>query len=155
MTSLAFLRERGQRLRAFVKAVEGQPANFDECSTWPARWVAEITGREFDWPCFPDEGAMREYLNAIGGLPNLWSGVASRLGIPEIGIDEPLIGDVGIIETQRSGLVGGIFGAGGAIFVRSSCGAAALGVVGRRVPFRVDGGFEMRPVVVRAWRITA
>lgn len=149
----AHWRERGERLRAFVAGVQGKDASWDECSTWPAQWVADEIGRAFDWPDYGSEEEGRAIVEAAGGLAGLWGQVARQIGLHEISVDRPSLGDVGIIETTRWGQVGGIFCWGGGIFVRSQVGASAIGVVGRTFPFRVEGGVEHRNVVVKAWQV--
>ncbi|WP_011580573.1 MULTISPECIES: DUF6950 family protein [Chelativorans] len=149
------LRERGERLRAYVDAVKGKPMTWgvDDCSLWPAQWFANETGREFDWPLYSSEAEAHRIIDAEGGLVSVWNRIARQAGVmPRYG-EMPVVGDVGIIETTR-GRVGGIFTFGGGMCVRTLDGAAAIGVVGRAFPVRnADGTWERRPVVVKVWAL--
>lgn len=147
-------RKRGERLRAFVDAAKGEPAGFDACSTWPAQWVANETGREFDWPAFADRAEMDAYVEAAGGLVGVWERFAAVIGVPQrYDIDAAGVGDVGIIETSDGRVVGGIFTFGGVFCWRSDLGVNMIGVAGRSFPVRTDDGWQQRPVVVKVWQV--
>lgn len=146
-------RLRGERLRAFVEAAQGKPAGFDECSTWPAQWVANETGRAFDWPVFAARADMDTYIAEAGGLVAVWDRFARIVAVPERYVtDEAAVGDVGIIETS-GGRVGGIFSHHGVFCWRAENGVNLIGVGGRSFPMRTVEGWERRPVVVKAWQV--
>lgn len=148
-------RERGERLRAYVEAVKGKPMQWgvDDCSLWVAQWVADETGRTFDWPVYSTEEEARQIIDAHSGLVHVWDAVAKEAGMTPFFGEAPSVGDVGIIETRR-GQVGGIFTHGGGICVRTVDGVAVLGVVGRSFPVRSENGeWERRPVVVKVWAL--
>jgi hypothetical protein len=103
----------GERLRAYVDAAEGKPATFDECSVWPAQWVVNERGAEFDWPDYADEAEMRALIEREGGLVKVWERVARRAGLEEIpdGVSPPL-GSICVVETRRFGQIGCIMADG-------------------------------------------
>lgn len=149
------LRERGERLRAYVEQAKGVSADWDGCSTFPAQWVADETGAEFDMPVYRSEAEGRALLEREGGLVAIWDRIARQAGLRPIYGEMPSVGDVGIIETGR-GHVGGIFTHAGGICVRTRYGVTVIGVVGRSFPRRQpDGTWCQVPVVVKAWALDA
>lgn len=104
------------RVRLLGRYVEATPAAVEwgasDCSTWPAQWVAEITGRTVLWPAYASEDEARELIAGAGGLPSLWRGVARGCGLRErdVALEAPSCGDVGIMDTRRFGPCGVIFG---------------------------------------------
>lgn len=147
-------RLRGERLRAFVEAAKGVPASVDDCSAWPAQWVANEGGRDFDWPRFDDLAAMEAYVAEGGGLVAVWERFAPAAGIAErYMVDDTAVGDIGIIET-RGGRVGGIFSHAGVFCWRTQSGVNLIGVGGRSFWERnAAGEWEQRPVVVKVWQV--
>ncbi len=144
---------RGERLLALAERLKGVPARFDECSTMAAQWVADETGKEFDWPVYSSEDAMRAMLTDTGGLVALWERTARQIGLAEIINDMPQIGDVGIIVDNHEVPVGGIFLHGGVILWRHAIGTRQIGVYGRTYPVRTAAGIERRPLLLKAWRV--
>ena len=106
-------RLRAERLRAYVGAAQGKPATFDECSVWPAQWVVNERGVEFDWPVYADEAEMRAMIDRDGGLVSVWERVARAAGREEIPVMEsPPLGSIGVVMTRLHGQIGCIFADG-------------------------------------------
>lgn len=133
MTITAEQRERGERLRLMVEDLKGKPVEWgvDDCSTLPAQWVAEITGREFDWPFYDTREGAARIIDEAGGLVAVWQPIARQLGLIERH-DTPEIGDIGIIETSQ-GPVGGIWLHGQTFIWRADQGVRVLGVRSHRI----------------------
>lgn len=83
-----------------------------DCSTWPAQWVAEATGRPVEWPVYASEDDARALITAAGGLVPLWRDVARATCLRErdAAVEAPVCGDIGVITTRRFGPCGVIFG---------------------------------------------
>jgi hypothetical protein len=106
-------RLRGERLRAYVNAADGKPATYDECSIWPAQWVVNERGAEFDWPDYSSEAEMRAMIEREGGLVKVWERVAGRAGLQDIPETEsPPLGSIGVVLTRKFGQIGCIFADG-------------------------------------------
>ncbi|WP_157014901.1 DUF6950 family protein [Mesorhizobium xinjiangense] len=133
MTITAEQRERGERLRALVEHLKGKPVEYgvDDCSMLPAQWVADVTGREFDWPVYGSRDGAAAIIDAAGGLVNVWLPVVRSLGLIER-FDVPEIGDIGIIDTSH-GHVGGIWLHGQTFLWRADQGVRVLGVRSHRI----------------------
>lgn len=104
---------RGALLAAYVRATRGPVVwGVSDCSTWPAQWVAEATGREVRWPAYASEDEARTMMADAGGLVPLWRDVAESAGLRERdpALEAPAPGDVGVMLTRRFGDVGVIFG---------------------------------------------
>ena len=148
--------DRAERLRAYVEATKGKPVNWgvDDCSPWAAQWVADLTGRDIDWPVYSSEEEVVRIIEEAGSLLALWEPVTRSLGLqPIIALgDEPRLGDVGIVESSR-GQVGGIFAAAGSFCWRAARGVRILPAWGFTYPLRTDGKWQQRPIVVKAWRV--
>lgn len=146
-------RERGERLRAFCAAVQGEPAVWgsSDCSTWPAQWVANETGREFDWPAYSSREEADAIIEREGGLVNVWERVAAQAGLIECDPDEvPPLGSVGIIETSHhGGQVGCIFAHGGIGCMRATVGHRAWGMR----PYTIRQGGVIFRIIVKVWRL--
>lgn len=121
--------ERGARLKAYIAALGERPATWgvDDCSTWPAQWAVEITGREIDWMPYDSREAAHAIIEAAGSLEAVWSPLLRRAGFIEIHGEEPSVGDIGIIKTKYHGDVGGIFAFGRAFCWRAEKGVRMLG----------------------------
>lgn len=103
---------REKLLGAYVRETTG-PVTWgtSDCSTWPAQWVAEVTGRTIEWPLYASEAEAEALIADAGGLVPLWRDVAVRSGLRERDVREaPEPGDVGVIGTRRLGDVGVVFG---------------------------------------------
>lgn len=105
---------RQRLLAAYTDATQGRAPVWgrDDCSTWPAQWVAEVTGRVVEWPAYETEDQAWDLIAAGGGLVPLWRDVAGAAGLRErdVALEGPQCGDVGIILTRTLGDVGVIFG---------------------------------------------
>lgn len=137
----------GERLRATVAAVKDRPVTWgvDDCTTWPAQWTVDVTGRTLpQWPDYASEAEARALIDAAGGLVPLWDEAARALRVP-VRHEAPEPGDVGVILTGRHGPVGVIFGHGGVAFWRSSSADGTRGGVHALTPRRVT--------LVRAWAV--
>lgn len=115
---------RAERLKAAVIALADVPVEWgvSDCSTWPAQWVADITGREFDWPAYSGQAEAEAMIARAGGLLPLWENVAQAAGLVRRHDFMPALGDVGIIRTRGYGEVGGVFADGGVLCWRASWG---------------------------------
>jgi hypothetical protein len=133
--------ERGALLKAAVLALEGKPIEWsvDDCSSWPAQWAVDITGREFDWPVYDSREAAIALIEAAGSLEAIWSPILRKAGFAEVHGEEPGVGDIGIVKTRTVGDVGGIFAFGGVFCWRSERGMWFLG--------------PKRHTIVKVWRV--
>lgn len=136
MTITAEQRERGDKLRALVDTLKGKSVEFgvDDCTILAAQWVADITGREIDWPAYSTRGEAERIIEDAGGLVKVWAPVVRKLGLMERSpqFDVPQIGDVGIIETSV-GHVGGIWLHGQTFLWRAELGVRIIGVRTHRI----------------------
>lgn len=148
-------RERGEKLRALSERLKGVPVSWgsDDCSAMPAQWVADQTGKEFDWPDYSTRDEAIEVTEREGGLIAIWERTARAIGLPEIINECPQIGDVGIIVDNHEVPVGGIFLHGGIIMWRAEVGTRQIGVYGRAYPARVNGLIVRKPLLLKAWRV--
>lgn len=133
MTPTAEQRERGERLRALVEELKGKPCVYGEtdCSIIPAQWVADITGKTFDWPEYSTREEAEAIIEKAGGLVEVWKPITRKLGLVERH-DTPEIGDIGIIDTSL-GHVGGIWLHGQTFIWRAEEGVRVLGVRSHRI----------------------
>ena len=133
MTVTAEQRRRGEMLGALVEGLKGKPCTYgvDDCSMLPAQWVADVTGREIDWPAYASREEAERMIDAAGGLVNVWLPVVRSLGLVER-FDVPEIGDIGIIETSQ-GHVGGIWLHARTFIWRAEMGVRVLGVRPHRI----------------------
>lgn len=145
-------RERGDRLRALAHDLKGKPCEWgvDDCSMLPAGWVAENTGKSFDWPAYASKEEAIEQIEAWGGLVNIWNHVAADLGL-KAQRGTPEIGDVGIIQTVQ-GPVGGIWLPGQVIMRRAEMGLRVHHVPASTVR-RVDGVPTEIPLILKVWQV--
>lgn len=127
-------RERGERLRAYVRESDGVPVIWgqSDCSTWAAQWVSDETGRDIDWPAYDSSTTAQAIIDAAGGLENVWAALARQAGLA-INYDEPKLGDVGIVHTSRFGDVGGIFAHGGVFLWRHEKGVGTLSPIHKTI----------------------
>ena len=115
---------RAERLKAAIEALTDIPIEWgvSDCSTWPAQWVADVTGREFDWPAYSSQDEAEAMIAAAGGLLPLWEAVARTAGIRRRYELLPTLGAIGIIRTHGHGDVGGVFADGGVLCWRAAWG---------------------------------
>lgn len=119
---------RAEQLQSFVMAVEGKPVEWgqDDCTTWAAAWVKELTGKEVQMlSSYSTLEEAHTLIDEAGGLDVLWSMALAPLGIYEV-IGQPQLGDVGIVSTARLGNVGVIFAQDGIALWRAIKGTALL-----------------------------
>jgi hypothetical protein len=119
---------RAEQLHAFIMAVEGKAVEWgrDDCTTWAAAWVKEVTGKEV--PLLGSYSTLDEahtIIDEAGGLDVLWTMALAPLNIHETPF-EPQLGDVGIVNTSRLGHVGVIFAQDGIALWRAIQGTALL-----------------------------
>lgn len=146
------MNERAKRLKALVESYEGIPANWDECSVYPAQWIADELGIDVPWPSYADEAEGRAMIEAAGGLVNLWSDVAKEIGVKEVRREPVQLGDVGVIRTSKHGQIGGVFADHGVFTCRTTNGMRHLAP--RALEWvRTDEGVVGRPIVLKVWRI--
>lgn len=133
--------ERGARLKAAIAELGDRPATFgiDDCSTWPAQWAVDISGREIDWPAYDSREVANALIAQAGSLEAVWSPILRRAGFSQTDGEEPGVGDIGIIKTRHHGDVGGIFA-----FGRTFCWRAEKGV-------RLLG--PRRHTIIMTWRV--
>lgn len=109
---------RQDRLRAFVDSVETKPVEWgiDDCTAFAAKWVEGETGESIELPKYSTRGQAARLTVEYGGLIEAWA-----YGLPSICtiVGEPLLGDIGIIPTERYGDAGVIFAHNGACIWRS------------------------------------
>lgn len=96
----------------------------DDCTAWPAAWFEKQTGLTLDLEPYNTRKEAQVIIDKTGSLVNLWSNALENKAIEQYG--SPEIGDVGIIETEQFGQVGGIFGEHGLFFWRTIKGVAIL-----------------------------
>lgn len=128
---------REAALQAYVDAAADQPLvwGVSDCSSWAARWVATATGRAPVLPTYHSREQAHALIAAAGGLSRLWDDALGAIGIYTT--TEPLLGDVGIIDTRAHGPVGVVFAHAGIAYWRGDTGAACIS------PRRI----------ARAWRV--
>ncbi|MCF3933306.1 hypothetical protein L1787_07760 [Acuticoccus sp. M5D2P5] len=105
------IEERGEALRSACRALDDVPVTWgvDDCSAWPASWVAAITGRDVLWPAYANEDEARDLIAAAGGLDALWQDVAADCGLRRrVKGEEPRLGDVGLIRTTHHDVMVGV-----------------------------------------------
>ncbi|MCF3934354.1 hypothetical protein L1787_13145 [Acuticoccus sp. M5D2P5] len=123
----ATMKDRGEKLRAAVAALDGVPVTWgvDDCSAWPASWVAGVTGWEVLWPAYASEDEAHRLIDDAGGLDVLWSEIAGECGLRRrVKGEEPCLGDVGLIRTAfHDAMVGVVFAHG-----RTACWRHVAGV---------------------------
>lgn len=127
-----------ERLFAFLQQFDGKDVEWgrDDCSAICAAWAREC-GHDVSIPSYSSREEAHGLIRDAGGLVALWDGIAASAGICER-FDEPQLGDVGIIPTDRFGPVGVIFGEHGLCNWRHS-----------------QGCFWLAPrVVLKTWAIT-
>lgn len=145
-------RERGDRLRTLAEGLKGKPCEWgvDDCSMLPARWVADVTGKTFDWPAYASKEEAVEQIEAWGGLVNIWNHVAARLGLrAHVGVPE--IGYVGIVQSVQ-GPVGGIFLPGQVVMRRAEMGVRVHHVPNSTLR-RVAGEAREVPLLLKVWQV--
>jgi len=80
----------------------------DDCSAWPAQWVANITGRTLDMPVWHSRAEAEAMMDDAGGLMPIWDQVLGPAGFG-VRAGMPRFGDVGVIKTFGFRDVGVIF----------------------------------------------
>jgi len=107
-------RDKIVRRRMLLRAMCAQVARtapvygVDDCSAWPAQWVANVTGKALDLPVYHSRAEAEAMMDDAGGLVPIWDRVLSPAGIgPRSGF--PRFGDIGVIETFGFRDVGVIF----------------------------------------------
>jgi len=143
---------RAKRLQALAESYDGVPASWDECSIFPAQWIADERGIEVPWPAYDSEEEGRALIHEAGGLVHVWEDVAKAIGFPERR-DEPVrLGDVGVIRTSRHDQIGGIFADHGVFICRSINGTRYLAPKAYEW-VRSEAGIGIRPVVLKVWQV--
>ena len=128
--------EMSRRALAYAEGFAGAPMQWgvDDCSMFPARWVAELLGRNVDVPSYATDGEAREIIAIHGGLARVWSWIAGRAGIFEVEPSRVRAGDIGVIKTFASGDVGAIFIKYGTVaLIRTETGFRMLGIRERNI----------------------
>lgn len=94
-------------LAAHVEPLAGKPAVWgeDDCARFAAAWVERLTGIALSLPRWSSEAEARR-LQADPGTETLWDIALGGAGFFRTA--QPRLGDVGLIETRRFGLVGAI-----------------------------------------------
>lgn len=112
-----------ERLGAFLDASKDKPAIWgsDDCCTWAAQWVADLTGRDIAVPAYSTEAEAVALRTAAGGLVPMFEQALAGF----LRIDYGDVGDVGIIDTHRFGHIGVIIGRG-CVFWRAEKGVHML-----------------------------
>lgn len=141
---------RAARLEAYVEATKDVPVDWDGCSTWPAQWVADETGIAFEWPDYADEAEGRALIEREG-LVNIWERVARQAGMRRLRSEMPVLGDIGVIQTDTRGQVGGIFADGGVFCWRSLNGVRILSPKAYQLEAGPEGPV-FRPIILGVWR---
>lgn len=126
--------EASRAVMAFAARFDGVAPKwgFDDCSMWPAMWIAERCNRDLEIPAYDSEDDARAMIASAGSLANLWSDIASRNAIAAT--VDPQAGDVGVIHTALHGQIGCIFAKYGlyALF-RTVDGWRGIGIAKRHV----------------------
>jgi Domain of unknown function (DUF6950) len=118
---------RRKRLTEFSQRLDGEPFIYGEndCSMFPAQWVADITGKELNLPFYDNREAAMDLITKAGGLVNVWSEILEPCGFQQR-FDVPDYGDIGVVETRKFGDVGVIFLDFGIACWRTESGKVAL-----------------------------
>jgi len=119
---------RAELLQQHVEAVEGRPVEWgvSDCTTWAAAWVERATGRRV--PLLGTYSTLDEahrLIDEAGGLEVLWTLALAEVDIFSTPYD-PVLGDVGIVDTASFGPVGVVFGLDGIALWRAEAGTALL-----------------------------
>ena len=133
--------DRAALLHQHVQSVEGKDVAWgaDDCTAWCAAWVKLATGR--DVPFLASYSSIEEahaVIDAAGGLDVLWGQALASASIYSTPYD-PVLGDVGIVETASFGKVGVIFAQDGIALWRALRGTAMLR--------------PRRQTIVKVWRL--
>ncbi|ORE90626.1 hypothetical protein ATO13_21941 [Stappia sp. 22II-S9-Z10] len=126
------LKPRADRLGPYLAEMEETPFAWGtaDCTTFAAEWVEIALGitHGIDWPVYSTKEEAAAIVEAAGGLVELWRSKAPGLGLFEIDPrhDDPVLGDIGIVDTMRNGAIGGVFGHGGCLYVRTPQGTTIL-----------------------------
>lgn len=109
----------------------------DDCTAWAAKWSEVATGNPIKLPDYNCREQANQIIDDAGGLVEL---INNYLGFSEV-FGDPSIGDIAVIETERSGLV--------TVIVLNNGVAAWRGDKGVRL-------FRVRPRYIKAyWKINA
>lgn len=119
---------RAELLQAHIAAVEGKPVEWgvSDCTAWAASWVLVATGKTV--PRLGAYASLEEahtLIDAAGGLDVLWTQAMAQIGIFATPYD-PVLGDVGVVNTTSFGPVGVIFAQDGVALWRAETGTALL-----------------------------
>lgn len=74
----------------------------DDCTAWAAGWVQHLTGMALPRPAYASRAQALALIAQAGGLERIWEEALAPF--PET--QNPVLGDVGLIETARFGPVG-------------------------------------------------
>lgn len=102
--------ERRLILRTLAELLNGVQCEYgiNDCSMFPAQWVADITDKELNLPYYDTPESGKKIIDASGGLVNVWSNILEPAGFQQCH-NTPVFGDVGVIKTRAFDDVGVIF----------------------------------------------
>jgi hypothetical protein len=115
-------------LQAHVDAVEGKSVVWGEsdCTSWAASWVRTVTGKNVPFlGSYTDIETAHRLIDEAGGLDVLWNRALAQVNIVSTPYD-PILGDIGIVDTASFGPVGVIFAQDGVALWRADTGTALL-----------------------------
>lgn len=119
---------RAALLQTHIEAVEGKPVEWgaNDCTSWAAEWVLAATGIvvPFHGSYSSLEDAHR-LIDEACGLDVLWTRALAQVNIYSTPYD-PVLGDIGIVDTASFGPVGVIFAQDGVALWRADAGTALL-----------------------------
>ena len=119
---------RADLLQAHIEAVEGKPVVWGEsdCTSWAAAWVRAATGAKVPiLGAYTSLDEAHTLIDEAGGLDVLWTRALAQIDIFPTPYD-PILGDVGVVNTSRFGPVGVIFGQDGIALWRADNGTGLL-----------------------------
>jgi hypothetical protein len=119
---------RADLVQAHIEAVEGKPVEWgaDDCTSWAAAWVLAATGITVPFlGSYPSLDDAHRLIDEAGGLDVLWTQALAQVGIYSTPYD-PVLGDIGIVDTASFGPVGVIFAQDGVALWRADTGTALL-----------------------------
>lgn len=100
---------RTEALQSLVESIHEKPVSWgiDDCTMLAAGWVGQQTGIQISTKQYLTKREAYKKISEFGGLDKIWEW--SLDGVLQQNYGSPKIGDVGLIHTDKYGLVGVIF----------------------------------------------
>lgn len=121
------MKEFQDKIRSYVDSFDGVPITWgkDDCAPFAGRWVEIATGVDLKMTPYASMPEGQRLIRKHGSLTALCDVLMARGGFFDR-IGDPVLGDVGIVQTGRSGDVAGIFAHGGHFLWRHAHGVSFL-----------------------------